>query len=294
MNFTRQELNTSVIMLKESLDPLDRCIGQNYVLEENVSDTRRVQMEMCAPDSNKVRMVAKDYFELSVQGSERGHSSSTFDEEINSLALLPNTLEPLQKICRLENIDHLVEPRGDIEYNRLERALEEQDSLQLSLFAQSFQNFPGERPAFAVFKSEITEDLEQPDWTVRFVDRLGLYHYYQNNAGIPRRFALMEYTVAEVIEQAREKGISRCFAVPTILECPDNPAFFPAPYSARCGYIVDLRERIRFLPSIREYLHIRFDYSWNHLIRLGEWNSTELPDIELARLRHSAIRRMER
>ena len=178
-------------------------------------------------------------------------------------------MDPFQKICRLENIDHFVEPRGDIEYNRLKRALEEQDRLQLSLFAQSFQNFPGERPAFIVFKSEIAEDLEQADWTGRFVDRLGLYHYYRNNAGIPRRFALMEYTVAEVIEQAREKGISRCFAVPTVMESPNNPAFFPAPRSARCGNIVDLRDRNPYLPSIREYLHIRFDYSWNHLIRLG-------------------------
>lgn len=203
-------------------------------------------------------------------------------------------MEPWQKICRLENIDHLIEPKGDIEYNRLKRALEEQDSPQLSLFAHSFQNFPGERPAFFVFKSEIAEDLKQADWTERFVDRLGLYHYYKNNTGNPRRFALMEYTVAEVIEQAREKGISRCFAVPTVLECPDNPAFFPAPHSARCGYIVDLRERIPSLPSIPEYLHIRFDYSWNHLIRLGEWNSTSLPDIALARLRHSDMQRMER
>ncbi|MEE4212619.1 MAG: hypothetical protein V2I43_25515 [Parvularcula sp.] len=250
-------------------------------------------METYEPGSEDVREVVYSYFVDSVQGLARGHNSSTFDESTNDLALLPASVEPVQKIIRLERIDRLLEPQGGLDFGSLVDALRTGDQHRLSALADQFQSYPGERPSFAAFKSEVSDDLKEADWLQRIIDRLGLYHHYPFVPGKPYRFALMEYTADEVIKQAHAKGADRCFSLATVLECQDNPAFFPVPRSTSHGFTVDLRERNPKKPSVREILHIRFDYSWRHVKRLAEWSGADVPDIEVARGRHLDTLRTE-
>lgn len=295
MHFKRSELNASAEALARSADKDERCVGRNYFVEENVADERRDGVETYKPTSTDVREVVNSYFADSVQGLSRGHLPTTFDETINPLALLPASIEPVQKIIRLEKIDWALEPSfagHGLTFESLSEALARGDRHRLSALTDRFLDFRGERPAFVAFKSEVADDLKAADWLQRIIDRLGLYHYYLLPPGKPFRFALMEYTAEEVIRQAASKGIDRCFALATVLECQNNPAFFPVPRSTSHGFTVDLRERSPRQPCVREILHIRFDYSWNHVKRLAEWSGSDLPEIEGARERHlNALRK---
>lgn len=293
MKFDRDELNASVLSLANAADMEQRCVGSNYFIEENVADLRRNHVESFDPTSCDVRTVVDAYFRESIQGLARGHVSSTFDIAVNDLALLPATVEPMQKIVRLERIDRLLEPSHGLEFSSLQSALATKDKHRLSALTDKFQDYPGERPSFAAFRSEISGDLKQSDWLQRLVDRLGLYHHYPFASGSPYRFALMEYTASEVIAQARAKGIAKCFALATVLECQDNPAFFPVPRDTAHGFTVDLRERTPRKPSVREILHTRFDYSATHVKRLEAWPGADLPDIYAARRRHLDTLRAE-
>ncbi|WP_131721693.1 hypothetical protein [Pseudaestuariivita atlantica] len=203
----------------------------------------------------------------------------------------------MQKIIRLERIDRHLEPArapiGGLDFDSLLEALRTGDQHRLSALTDQFLNYSGERPSFAAFKSEVADDLKQSDWLQRIIDRLGLYHHYPFVPGKPYRFALMEYTADEVIKQARAKGVDRCFSLATVVECQDNPAFFPVPRSTSHGFTVDLRERNPKKPSVREILHIRFDYSWRHVKRLVEWSGADVPGIEAARDRHLDTLRTE-
>ncbi|MFD2249554.1 hypothetical protein FHS82_004004 [Pseudochelatococcus lubricantis] len=293
MQFNRSELNASAISLARGTDADESCVGYNYLIEENISDPRRDDVETYEPLSDDVREVVNGYFVDSVQGLVRGHNSSTFDEATNDLALLPATVEPVQKIIRLERIDRHLEPQGGLDFGSLVDALRTCDQHRLSALTDQFQNYPGERPSFAAFKSEVSDDLKEADWLQRIIDRLGLYHHYPFVSGNPYRFALMEYTADEVIKQAHSKGVDRCFSLATVLECQDNPAFFPVPRSTSHGFTVDLRERNPKKPSVREILHIRFDYSWRNVKRLVKWSGADVPDIEAARGRHLDTLRTE-
>ena len=92
----------------------------------------------------------------------------------------------------------------------------------------------------------------------------------------------MEYSVGEVVQQARAKGIVRCFAVPTVLESGNNPAFCPTPRSTGHGYAVDLREWDRMEIGVREILHPRIECSWKHVKKLEIWTGAATPDVEMA------------
>ena len=131
----------------------------------------------------------------------------------------------------------------------------------LSKLLRLFLRYRGERPSFAVFKVDIESELCKSDWLQRFIDGLGLLHHYPFDPKEPAMFALMEYSAGEVVQQARAKGIEHCFAVPTVLESGNNPAFCPAPMSIGHCYAVNLRERDFIGCGIREILHPRFDYS---------------------------------
>ncbi|MBU6165739.1 MAG: hypothetical protein KGQ52_06365 [Alphaproteobacteria bacterium] len=291
MQFNRSELNDSAVSLARSPAVDDSCIGRNYLIEENVTDQRRSVVEGYEPLAIDVREVVNSYFRDSVQGVQRGHLSSTFDETINHQALLPVSVEPTQKIIRLERIDRHLEPIGGLDFMSLTKALQDNDRHRLAALADQFLNYGGERPAFSAFKSEVSDDLNSVDLLPRIIDRLGLYHHYPFVSGKPYRFALMEYTAAEVIDQAKKKNMNRCFALATVLECQNNPAFFPVPRATSHGFTVDLRERNPAQPSVREMLHIRFDYSWRHIKRIAEWTGADTPDIVAARDRHLATLR---
>lgn len=290
MRFNRADLANSAAALVASGDTHERCIGFNYRVEENVSDARRDDVESFDPSIGDVRELVDAYFRDTVQGIARGHRPSTFDEKLNGGVILPDTIEPNQKVVRLERIDRVMAGE-DLDFGRLRDALRSRDSITLTRLADLFAIYPGERPAFAAFRSEVDEDLRQPDWLQRIIDRLGLLHHYPFDPQQSYSFALMEYTAKDVMDQAAAKAIDRCFAVATVLECQQNPAFFPVPRGAAYGFTVDLRERVPLRPSAREILHMRFDYSWSHIRRLEQWTGSDKPDLAAARARHLTVLR---
>jgi hypothetical protein len=104
----------------------------------------------------------------------------------------------------------------------------------------------------------------------------------------------MEYTALEVFAQARPKALDRPFALATVLECQNNPAFFPVPRGAASGFTVDISSGAASLPAVREILHVRLDYRNQHVVRFGRLSGPETtPDLALSRERHlMALRAM--
>ena len=292
MNFSRADLVGSVDALVRSPDVYERCVGLNYVFEENVSPRRLSEVEQFDPAVSDARELIDAYFRESIQGLTRGHRPSTFDEVLNIDALLSADIEENQKVIRLERIDTLLS-RGGLNFVDVKNALTSGDGSRVSELTDLFESFPGERPFFAAFKSEVEQDLLHSDWLQRVIDRMGLLHHYPFDRRDRYSFALMEYTAKEVLDQARSRAIQRSFAIATVLECQNNPAFFPVPHGTNHGFTVDLRERTPSPPSVREILHVRIAYDWRHVRRLEQWTGADTPDLEAARDRHVAALRRE-
>lgn len=124
MQFDRDELNASVILSLKSPKAENRCIGRNFMIEENVSDRRRFDVEAFLPRSRIHLAVTAVYFRESVQGRSCGHLSSTFDALKNHLAILPESaIDPSWKLNRLERIDGILEMIG-LGFEELKKAHE--------------------------------------------------------------------------------------------------------------------------------------------------------------------------
>lgn len=290
MHFKRGDLQDSTRELALSRNVYERSVGYNYLVEEIVSQARQDHVETFDPAEQCVRTLVDSYYRGTIEGITRGHVPSTFSETLNQDALAPATVESNQKIVRLERIDGLLN-RGALDFARLERALSIGNADDLSALTDLFATYPGERPAFAAFKSEVEADLAEADWLQRLIDRLGLLHFYPYDSRLSYSFALMEYSAEDVIAHARGLSVKQCFAVATVLECRNNPAFFPVPRGSSQGFAVDLRDRTSPLPALKEILHVRIDYNWKHVVRLEQWTGAAQPDIEAARTRHLAALR---
>jgi len=288
---TRSDLLTSLAELEGSTEPEEKAVGENFAIEENVGDARRDDFQGFPASSSDLREAADAYFRGSVQGNARGHTPSTFKPAFNETALLPSTVEPNQKIIRLERIDLLISGDPDLSFDRLVEAHRDHDDDTLTAFTNLFLTFSGERPAFAAFKAEVEDDLKQADWLRRLILRMGLYHHLPIGDGEQCHFAVMEYSGVEVFSQASPKSINRPFALATVLECRNNPAFFPVPRGTPNGFAVDF---LAGTPAagVREVLHIRLDYGKQHVLRFGELTGPAAkPDLVGARERHLAALR---
>lgn len=286
MKFDRELLKAYVVSLLISSKPDLRFVGHNFLIEENVSDERRLELELHEPNAENAREFMKSYYKKYVQGVESGHIPSSFIMHINYPALEPVVVDPSEKLVRLENIDRFIVSNANrIKFDALKKALDDGDNDILSLLARSFHAPIGQRPMFAAFERDVRFILRKHDWLPRIIDIFGLLHHYHSGLDKPKFFALMECTAAEVIEQARAKGIVFCFALPTVLESQGNPAFCPVPRSSTCGRSVDLRVSFPDSP-IGEILHARFDYQPRHIKLLGVWRMTDIPDIKAMRELH--------
>jgi hypothetical protein len=286
LEFSNSNLIADVARLCGSSDAHENAVGQNWDLEELVSDTRRNQFEACAPALATLSATSTAHFQKFVQGTARAHLPTTFDEASNTAAMLPATIEDTQKIVRLEKIDLLIDKDDSFSFERLSEAAANRELDVLSEFANLFQSFPGARPAFAAFKAEVEDVLKDPDWLQLLVHRLGLLQHLPSS-GETFHFALMEYTVGEVRIQAEENGVTRPFARATMLESRCSPAFFPVPKGAAFGFTVDLGAAGKGLLGPQEFLHARFDYAAKHVIKLSKLvGPAPVPDLSACRLRH--------
>ena len=154
---------------------------------------------------------------------------------------------------RLERIDDLLS-KSAWTFAQLADAHTSRDLATLSAFVALFETFPGERPAFAAFKSEVEADVAADDWLKRLCERFGLYHHLTERG----QFALMEYAAADVRAHAEGNGVDRPFALASVLESRENPAFHPVPRGGppTVSRWISGKTRRR-AGSVREILHVR-------------------------------------
>ena len=291
MNFTRPDLQDDLTRLRAERRPSRRAMGDNFLFEENVGSDRLADFERFPALAPGLLPTASDYFFASVQGTRRDHTPSTF-LPINQAALMAAGIEPTQKIVRIERLDDILTALGNTAaaerqaaFDRLDKAVvaNPKDRTVIDPLMRQFDTFSGARPAFACFKAEAAPDLAQPDWLPRLIARLGLGHFALA-AGQMGYFALMQYTVAEVIDQAT---VPQPFAVPTVLEARDSEYFFPAPAGRGVGYTVDLGAA-GSQELIREFLHVRLAYKADHLLRVAQMTGPT-PQVALAAARDAHL-----
>jgi hypothetical protein len=292
MDFLRADLQADLAQVRSSRSAPDRAVGDNFAFEERVCDARRDAFEADGP-TNQLLTLLVDHFRLRVQGALRIHVPVTFTS-INKDAIYWPDIEANQKVVKLECIDDALKKIGR-NYADIEEATRpsQRDNDLITQLLDQWQLYPGARPAFIAFKSEVAPDLGAPDWLLRLRNRLGLGHYTPA-AGQPQRFALMEYLVKDVIAEWRPleaRGAQRPFAFPTVLESRRNPYFFPSPHEIASSFAVDLGGPGN--DPIREMLHIRITYLPDHLVKVGELIGP-LPPVRLGATRDGHLERLRR
>jgi hypothetical protein len=224
-----------------------------------------------------------------VQGTRRMHVPVTFTAT-NQDALYLSEIEPNQKIVRVECLDDILAGIKLI-YSEIAPFIEppDRDDNLVAHLVEQFELYPGARPAFVAFKSEVKTDLAAPNWLVRLRNRMGLGHYAPA-PGQRQAFGLMEYPVSDVIAEwqpLEARGAVRPFANPTVLDGKGvSPYFFPSPRNLASSFAVDLDAPGR--TPIREMLHVRLTYRPHHLIRVGELVGP-LPPVKLSAARDAHL-----
>ncbi len=295
MFLQRPDLKRDLAALRSERSAPLRAVGDNFLFEERVSETRRAEFEGADPALGSLRALHSTHFKVSVEGLRRTHIPTTF-QSINDLALYEPEIEPNQKLVRLECIDDILRGMGQ-NFAALERALRPSmrgDAL-IAQVVDQWSSFPGARPAFVAFRSELAGDLAEPDWLLRLRNRLGLGHY-SPALGERKSFALMEYLVKDVIAEwslVQKRGAVRPFAFPTVLEAPGSIHFFPSPREAESSFSIDLTNGTAARPPIRELLHVRITYKSQHLVRVGELVGP-LPKVKLAAKRDAHLDELRR
>ena len=168
----------------------------------------------------------------------------TFAAEFEPAVLSDAGLDPLQRIVRLELLGrafsywHVPPTHAPLETLRAARADGDTALVDGFLNVWNELNVRDFRPAFATWKDLVLPELAADDWADRLRDRLGLEHHNCRNGPIP--IALMEYSVREVMETARNMGITHGVTAPTCLDTQPGPYFFPAPRSIPYGRVMSL------------------------------------------------------
>lgn len=289
MQFSRPDLRGDLVRLRASRSAPDRAVGDNFAFEERVGDARRADFENTDASISSLVGLQARYFAVAVQGSRRDHVPVTFTAN-NREALYPTDIEPNQKIVRLECLDDILRgARRTI--SELAQAMDPatRDESLVSHIVDQFALYPGARPAYVAFKSEVKADLAEADWLLRLRNRMGLGHY-DPAAGQRQAFGLMEYLVKDVLSEWQPlaaRGAERAFAYPTVLDGRTvSPYFFPSPHELASSFAVDLGSPGR--DTIREMLHVRITYRPHHLVRVGELVGP-LPPIGLAAARDAHL-----
>jgi hypothetical protein len=293
MEFLRADLQADLARLRSSRIAPDRAVGDNCAFEERVCEARRDAFEADGLTTNELLVLLADHFRLRVQGALRRHIPVTFTS-VNDEAIYKPDIEVNQKVVRLECIDDVL---GKIRrsFSDIEEATRpgRRDNDVITQLLDQFALYPGARPAFIAFKSEVASDLGEADWLLRLRNRMGLGHY-SPMPGQRQRFALMEYFVKDVISEWRPqevRGAQRAFAFPTVLESQGSPHFFPSPRGLPSSFAVDLHGASK--PSIREMLHIRITYMPDHLANVGELVGPLAP-FRLGSVRDSHLEQLRR
>lgn len=283
-----------------------RAICDNFRFEERVSGERWTDYYdhefVPLPDTGKPTRTARirhaDYVANRVNAPPDG-VPATFAPE-NAAAIIPK-LAP-QRIVRLECIDWLFDSTGRFTKTEVLKAFTlatnkgraESDPVrvtarrQLEAFVRRWNRLRDRRPMFGAFHDEVAEDLAHRNWFLRLRDRLGLGHFHVPNFAKEYTVVAMVYTVDEVLAAAPHDERERAFAVPTVLDGPLNPFFFPAPEELPGGRTLDLREDAACERLVAEILHRRIDYNVEHMTKMASI-ATLMPEPSLKRLRNAHL-----
>jgi hypothetical protein len=291
MQFTRSDLQADLARLRSTRSAPDRAFGDNFMFEERICNTRRDALEATGVMGGSLMALQADHFRMQVQGALHAHVPVTFTA-VNRDALYAPDIEPNQKIVRLECLDDVLKKTGR-SFAEIEPAVRPggRDVGIIGQLLDQFRLYPGARPAFVAFKSEVATDLGTPDWLPRLRSRMGLGHY-DPAPGQRQAFALMEYLVKDVIwewQPLETRGALRPFAFPTVLESRASPYFFPSPSNLPSSFAVDLDGPGR--NPIREMLHVRITYRPDHMVKVGELVGP-LSQIKLGAVRDNHLDRL--
>ncbi len=241
-------------------------MADNFWFEERLDDTRRLRFE-----ADTVTAVAATPLAHLIRNDVRDNTEGSAVPETFATAGGPavyRALDEDQEIVRLESIQRALDADA-ITFEQLQDACLKNNAPVLDKFLATWNTKRDARPAFAAFRSELADDLAEPDWPLRLRNRLGLAHYGAGGEPV----ALMRYTVREVLASAHGDGAASAFAVPTVLDAPPNAQFFPSPAGLPCGRAMPLGADYDDSNLVAEILHARIAYRRRHLIdvaRMGE------------------------
>ena len=234
MRFNDAQMRDALVEWRALHDMKERSAADNIWFEQRVSAARQNAFEreaVGAADPIGLRRAHADYWSEFVRVDE-GIIPHTFERTLAPANL--DAIDEMQKIVRIEGLTRPLAKHG-ITLDRLQEAIAKGETAVIDGFLATWNasNIRDWRPAFAVFKDEILDDLGRPDWPSRLRDRLGLAHYDCAAGHIP--IALMEYSVSEVKAVAANFAGSSAFAGPTVFDSGPWPFFFPAPPELPCG-----------------------------------------------------------
>jgi len=285
MRFTDPSLQAILSQWRAEPEATERAKADNLWFEERVAMPRQKAFEMACRGVARAAELDRrqvDYFaEFVATDADVPHTFSR--------ALAPADLGPIdtaQTVVRIEDLTRPLRQEG-LSFERLRKAWADDETALIDKFLDTWNGsaLRDNRPAFAVFKDVVLDDLESPDWPLRMRDRLGLAHYDCVNGPIP--IALMEYSVAEVNAAAAGVPQACAFTAPTVLDSKPWPFFFPAPATLSCGRSMPLFEVADDADLLAEVLHFRITYRWHHMIQLDEIRDPPLSyDLKALRNHH--------
>ncbi len=191
--------------------------------------------------------------------------------DANSAAWLTG-IEENQTLVRVENLGRALGDAGYTldelsEFHARSQAGDNDAAMAVREFVDILNLRRDARPAFAAFYDEVRDEAESDDWPHELRDRLGLGHYpVTHGASVP--VAMMTYSAADVLREARRQSLPAACAVPTVLDGGMHAYYFPSPRQQPFGATMHLcLDHAEILTA--EVLHCRIDYSPGHIRRIG-------------------------
>lgn len=277
--------------------PTDRAVLENFLLEERIQPSRLQLFAStigAGPWSDVPAFIDahRNCYLRSRIDLDQGEPGvpDTFDDGLNGTNFWPGIEENLA-LYRLETMSFAVEKAG-VDETDLERSVVERNrpgataaqiklaDLVLDRVCEAWNAGRHRRAAFATTEPEIENLLQDPvcDWPHALRDHLGLGHLSPQPAHEPIKVLLMRYTVKEVRKAAKQAGHGG-FCIPTVLDGPINPFFFPTPLPStsvpaapqRCGRALNLRASATQSDYAMglELIHSFVNYRPEHLVRWG-------------------------
>ncbi len=263
--------------------PKDRAQAHNLGFEERVSAERQAHFETVAGGASSPTALARgqtDYFNDYVTNN----TPDTFLDSLVPARLVPGLLDTAQRIVRLEKVRPDVLAAAGITAADLRDAVHSPNAAVLDAFVNQWNPARDGRPTFAAWKSEVRDALREPNWADLMRDRFGLAHY-DPKPGQIIPVLLMEYSVADVLQAARDAAIQHPIVVPTALDSGPWEWFFPSPSGLAYGRTMPLPPDAHRL--FTEFLHVKMSYRRDHIAMIGEIRTPVAPiDMRALRNRH--------